>query len=149
MARGGARPGAGRKPKNPTAARLLKHPSSQPVVPTTNGASPIEEFEAPDDLTAEERAIWMKQAPFAFANRTLTRSSAMAFERYCKIVAMERAEANSSARGGPNHRGLLKQINAYELQFILTPSGKAMPLPQRPMAVADPDEEFFGSAGGR
>src|SRR5687768_17496103 len=108
--------------------RVLAHPS----VPTTNEPSPIEEFDAPDALTLEERAVWLAQAPHAFVNRTLTRATALSFERYCKAVVWERKEAESSARGGPNHRGLLKQINAYELQFLLTPSGKAMAdAPQR------------------
>jgi hypothetical protein len=136
---------------------LLQHPSAPPpsgagapsiVPPSTNQLSPIEEFDAPNDLAAEERAIWLKQAPHAFANRTLTRASALAFERYCKVVALERNEAKSTGVGGPNHRGLLKQINAYELQFMLTPSGKAMPsTDQLPDADADPDDAFFGGTG--
>lgn len=120
-------------------------------MPTTNPPSPIEEFDAPNDLTAEERAIWLKQAPFAFANRTLTKATALAFERYCKVVVLERNEAKSSGVGGPNHRGLLKQINAFELQFLLAPSGKAMPTTDLQPAAADPDDAFFGciGAGGR
>jgi hypothetical protein len=134
MGWGGKRPGAGRKPKPRAAgsapARVLAHPS----VPTTNEASPIEEFDAPDDLLQEERAVWMKQAPHAFASRTLTRATALSFERYCKVVVLERKESESSGRGGSNHRGLLKQINAYELQFLLTPCGK--PLADAPPAAA-------------
>jgi len=114
-------------------------------VPTTNPTSPIEEFDAPNDLSVDERAIWLKQAPFAFVNRTLTRATALAFERYCKVVVLERNEAKSSGVGGANHRGLLKQINAFELQFLLAPSGKAMPITdQNPMQAADPDDAFFG-----
>jgi hypothetical protein len=115
--------------------------------PTTNGAPPIEEFDAPDALTIEERRIWMLQAPHAFANRTLTRASALSFERYCRVVVLEQKEADSSGRGGPNHRGLLKQINAYELQFILTPAGKQMPIAHVPVPGAGEDDAFFG--GGR
>jgi hypothetical protein len=115
------------------------------VPPTTNSQSPIEEFDAPNDLMADERAIWLKQAPHAFANRTLTRASALAFERYCKVVVLERNEAKSSGVGGVNHRGLLKQVNAFELQFILTPAGKAMPVTDQPASsVLDQDEAFFG-----
>lgn len=146
MPRGGRRIGAGRKPKN-RIANVLQHPSS--VIPSTNERSPIEEFEAPNDLTADERAVWLKQAPHAFANRTLTRATALAFERYCKVVVLERNEAKSSGVGGANHRGLLKQINAYELQFLLMPCGKAMPVVDKPVTAADPDDAFFGgvSAG--
>src|SRR5690349_19040174 len=122
MGWGGRRHGSGRKPKRKGLAPVLNHPS----VPTTNEPSPIEEFEAPDDLAADERAVWLKQAPHAFAARTLTRGTALSFERYCKVVVLERKESESSGRGGSNHRGLLKQINAYELQFMLTPSGKPL-----------------------
>ena len=149
MPRGGRRIGAGRKPK-PKTAKVLAHPSAV-VPPSTNESSPVEEFDAPNDLTAEERAIWMKQAPHAFANRTLTRGTALSFERYCKVVVLERNEAKSSAVGGANHRGLLRQINAYELQFMLTPSGKAVPIIDRPIVVRDddPDDAFFGGLSDR
>jgi hypothetical protein len=103
---------------------VLSHPS----VPTTNQAPPIqvEEFDAPDALTMEERAVWLKQAPHAFKKGTLTRASALAFERYCRVVVLEVAESKSSGNGGPNHRGLLKQINDYEKQFLLVPDGRPM-----------------------
>jgi len=142
MARGGRRVGAGRKPKprgGNEPARILAHPS----VPTTNQLSPIEEFDAPDDLMADERAVWLKQASHAFKNRTLTRATALAFERYCKVVVLERNEAKSSGVGGANHRGLLKQINAYELQFMLIPAGKPMVEPA-PVPQQDEDDAFFG-----
>lgn len=144
MPRGGRRPGAGRKPKarvlampggySPTAAQPGPPPTSNTAVvapPTTNPVSPAEEFDAPDHLSAEERAVWLKQSPHAFRHGTLTRATAMAFERYCKVVVLERHEAQSSGMGGPNHRGLLKQINAYELQFLLSPNGRSMAEPAR------------------
>lgn len=138
MPRGGRRPGAGRKPKpkipGDLPARILNHPS----VPTTNGVPVIEEFDAPDDLMREEREVWLKQAVHAFANGTLTRATALSFERYCKVVVLERKESESSGRGGPNHRGLLKQVNAYELQFILTPCGKALAQPAQGQPEAAP-----------
>ncbi len=121
-------------------ARVLAHPSSAPAtpkIPTTNGAPEVEEFDAPDSLTMEERAVWLKQAPFAFKNGTLTKASALSFERYCRVVVMEANEAKSSGLHGSNHRGLLKQINAYELQFLLTPAGKPMPA----AAQASPAEQ--------
>lgn len=149
MARGGRRIGAGRKPKNRT-AQVFQHPSSAVAQPETS--APVEAFEAPSDLAAEARAIWLRQAQHAFANRTLTQASALAFARYCTLVVLEGNEAKSSGVGGANHRGLLKHINALELQFLLTPSGKAMPAIDLSAAtVADPDEAFFGGeyAGSR
>lgn len=149
MPRGGRRIGAGRKPKPKVGfdlAKVLKHPSSA-VAPATNQLGPIEEFDAPDDLTMEERQVWLKQAPHAFANRTLTRATALAFERYCKIVVLERNEARSSGVGGANHRGLLKQINAYELQFMLIPAGKPMADVAASPLQQDEDDAFFGGPG--
>ena len=147
MPRGGRRIGAGRKPKprtiNVIQARVLTHPSSM-APPTTSAPIEVEEFDAPDDLAMDERNIWLKQAPHAFKKGTLTRASALSFERYCKIVVLERNEAKSSAMGGPNHRGLLRQINAYELQFMLTPAGKPLLDADAPAAQQDADEEFFG-----
>jgi hypothetical protein len=138
MPRGGRRPGAGRKPKpRPVGepARVLAHPSVPP--PSTNypPPAPIEEFDAPDALTAEERAVWMLQAPHAFQNRTLTKATALAFERYCRVVVLERAESVGSSASGPNHRGLLKQINQFELQFLLSPNGRPMAAPQAASAA--------------
>jgi hypothetical protein len=128
MGWGGKRVGAGRKRKQPPlGASLLVHPSAPPPPPVVEApAAPIEEFDAPDDLDPEARAIWTTQAPLAFRNGTLTRATALSFARYCRIVVLERHEARSSAVGGANHRGLLKQLNALEQQFLLAPSGKPM-----------------------
>lgn len=145
MPRGGRRIGAGRKRKSMgegLGARVLAHPSV-PTLPTTNGPIEVEEFDAPDDLGPDDRAVWLKQAPHAFKNRTLTRATALSFERYCKVVVLERNEAKSSGVGGSNHRGLLKQINSYELQFMLTPAGKPM-LEAAPIQKQDDDDAFFG-----
>jgi hypothetical protein len=149
MGRGGHRHGAGRKPKIPKVNGFGPKPvPPQTGVPTTNGVSPIEEFDAPDDLTKDERDVWLKQAPHAFKNRMLTRATALSFERYCKVVVLERNEARSSGVGGANHRGMLKLIRDYEKDFGLVPSGRAMaeadPVPQQ----QDDDEAFFGGPRG-
>lgn len=150
MAKGGRRIGAGRKPKQfKDGARVLAHPSV-PNLPTTNGPIEVEEFDAPDDLGHDERAVWLKQATHAFKSGTLTRATALSFERYCRIVVLERNEAKSSGVGGSNHRGLLRQINSYELQFMLTPAGK--PVVEAPALQVDDDDAFFGGprvAGSR
>lgn len=148
MPRGGRRPGAGRKPKPKTGnelARVLKHPSAPP--PTTNDLPPVEEFDAPNDLDLDARNVWLKQAPHAFANRTLTKGTALAFERYCKLVVMERNEAKSTGAGGANHRGMLKQINSLELQFMLVPNGR--PMAEPPAAPKQDEDDAFFSGGPR
>lgn len=147
MPKGGARIGAGRKPKIP-GARSFGNRVVPVAPPTTNGSSPIEEFDAPDDLSAEERAVWLKQAQHAFKNRTLTRAKAMAFERYCKLVVLERNEAKSSGVGGANHRGLLKLIRDYEKEFGLAPNGREV-IAEAPTAnEQDEDDQFFGGPIG-
>ena len=146
MPRGGRRHGAGRKPKitKPLEpAKVLAHPSSAGVpVVSSVPLPPIERFDPPAGLSDEERQVWIRQAPHAFENRTLTPATALAFERYCRVVVLERREALSSAVSGANHRGLLKQINTYELQFGLAANGR--PLMAAPPAVTDEDEAFFG-----
>jgi hypothetical protein len=128
---------------------VLQHPANQDVlagVPTTNELGPIEEFDAPDDLSAEERQVWLKQAPHAFKARTLVRSTALAFERYCKLVILERNEAKSSGVGAANHRGLVKLVNDLERQFLLTAIGAVV----TELAAAPPAAVHAGaSAAGK
>jgi hypothetical protein len=152
MPRGGKRFGAGRKRKP---AVVIHHPSSalpsRSVIspPTTNAPSLVEEFDAPDSLSQEERQVWLQQAPHAFLSRTLTRASALSFERYCRVVVLEKHEAQSSGVGGPNHRGLLREIRSYETQFMLIPVGRPMAEPAKPGAGGSVDEHdsFFESRG--
>lgn len=153
MGWGGRRPGAGAKPKAdklralrglPPRPKVVDHPSSLPVPPSTNSdqAPAVDEFAAPDSLSAEERKVWLRQAPFAFKARTLTQATAMSFERYCRMVVLEAAlGADVEAAGGTNHRGILQRINALELQFLLTPCGKALleaaDAPSKPVSPLD------------
>lgn len=125
---GGKRFGAGRKPKS---ASVLQHPS----VPPPNQEpiqEPVEEFDAPDTLEMEARHVWLRQAPHAFKNGSLARSTSLSFERYCKLVVAEVNEGKGSGVGGSNHRGLLRQINELERQFGLTATGKGLKKPATP-----------------
>lgn len=147
---GGRRSGAGRKPTprhvkgvtGDTGKRgtVLQHPRAAPASTAT---SEIEEFDAPDDLTADQRIVWLRQAPHAFKNRTLTRAMALSFARYCRLVVDEQEMANSAAaRNGADHRGLIRQLNTLESQFLLTASGKAM-YEAEPQAPANPLSKFL------
>jgi hypothetical protein len=78
------------------------------------------------ELTPEERAVWLRQGPHAQAAGTLTAASVVSFRRYCAAVVTETAFWSTARVGGADHRGLLKQINAYELQFCLVPNRKPM-----------------------
>lgn len=142
MPRGGRRIGAGRKPKpahERMLGRVLPHPSAPPVGPP----APIEEFDPPADLDAEAREVWLRQAPFAFQNRTLTKATTLAFTRYCRMVVQERIDAASSAANGTNHRGLRKELNTLEIQFMLTAAGKPIAQPASVQAPANPLARFL------
>lgn len=125
---GGKRVGAGRKPKMKVVPPS-KHPVTAPKVPSTNsdagGSDPIEEFDAPDDLSADERKVWLKLAPHAFKRHTLTRATAMSFEMLCRNIVIERTLAKDVEQvGGANHRGIIQRIDAELLRFDLSPNGK-------------------------
>lgn len=129
MPRGGRRPGAGRKPRSKVGVVLI-HPS---IPPASALLAPPAALEVPAGLDEEERAIWIDRAPYAIQYGTLDQASVAAFVRYCQIVVLERHEGKSSGRGGSNHRGLLRQLDQFELRFLLSPNGR--PMPQRAGAI--------------
>lgn len=123
--RGGRRVGAGRKPK----IALAPPPPERFTAPSTNsdagGAEGCDECSAPDDLTAAERAVWLKLAPHAFRAKTLTKATAYQFELLCRNIVLERLLASSAETvGGSNHRGIIQRIDAELLRFDLAPNGK-------------------------
>ncbi len=145
---GGSRPGSGRKPKGALehgldgtvsqVARVFTHPSSAPAE--------IEEFDAPDDLTMDERHVWMELAPFAFQNRTLTKATSLAFRILCRNVVLERAFAQSvNDKGTANHRGMIQRVDAELRNFNLLPCGKPI-YEAAPVAAANPLQRFIKKA---
>lgn len=154
MARGGRRPGAGRKPKSEAEraldgnanhkGRVLTHPAASTyVVPPALPA--LDESDCPNDLSFDERKVWLELAPHAIANGTLTDATALSFRLLCRNVVLERAFANSvNDKGSANHRGILQRVDAELLRFNLSPCGKPMVEPvSKP--VADPREaKYFG-----
>lgn len=138
---GGARVGAGR-PKKDVAKKVLEGSARLPerraaVAPLP----PVDEFDAPNDLTTDERMVWLDLAPHAFQARTLTRASGFAFKLLCRNVLLERElSKNVEQKGGANHRGMIQQITAGLLRFKLSPMGK--PMVEEAPKVADPFDEF-------
>lgn len=140
---GGRRPGSGRK-RADTNLRSIQggRARTPPVVPpTTNPISPVEEFDAPDDLEHDERAVWLKLAPHAFKARTLTRATALSFEMLCRNYVLMRSVGKSDPGGSP-HRGLIQRVDAELLRFNLSPCGKAM-YEAEPQAPANPLSKFL------
>lgn len=148
---GGRRPGAGAKPKSDRAralsgvrghskGRVLSHPGAK-----SDDPGDVDEFDAPNDLTTDERNVWLELAPHAFRNRTLTKATSLSFRMLCRNVLLERGMATSKAdQGTADHRGMIQRVDAELLRFNLSPCGKAMYEPtegqQKP---ANPLERFL------
>ena len=156
MGRGGFRVGAGRKKKNPIAraldanaghrGRVLAHPS----VPA--GVSPpavVDEAAVPNELTLEERQVWLRLAPHALAAKTLTEAWAYAFIVLCRNIVLERRYALSvTDAGGASHRGLIQRIDAELRQFRLAPCGETSS-GRADVPTVDPlKDKYFGSRNG-
>lgn len=151
---GGRRPGAGRKPKSAELraldgnaakrARIIQHPNATEPPPPPERK--LDESDAPNDLTHEERQVWLELAPHAIKSGTLTMATSLGFRMLCRNVALERTYAASVMdRGGANHRGLIQRIDAELLRFNLAPCGKAMPNPEAQKPPVDPVKaRFFG-----
>lgn len=140
---GGGRPGAGRKPKGNAEkeatgarrrrrgsasahlpARVLSHPS----VPAASQLPAVDEADAPDDLDIEERRIWLKLAPRAMVNGTLTPATMEAFSELCRTTLLVRELGLAPLqRGTPNHKGWVQLLDKLRLEFLLAPCGKPMP----------------------
>lgn len=112
--------------------------------------------------------MWLRLAPHAFRERTLTRGTADAFRDLCEAVAvrdslLSRIQAdgytsqtpdvvNESGevvrRGNPmgkhplltDYRGMFQRVEAGMLKFRLAPMGK--PMTTEPEKPADPFAEF-------
>jgi hypothetical protein len=133
MPRGGRRPGAGRKPKSVREhavtgdagrrGKVLQHPG---VAPIETAPVVVDEFDAPNDLMADERVVWVELAPHAFQARTLNKATALAFRMLCRDIVLERELGQTNKKGTADHRGVRQRVAAELLAFNLRPCGKAM-----------------------
>ncbi len=158
MARGhgGSRPGAGRKPKSLESRamdggashgrpKVVQHPSS-PAEPAAPVLPQLDESDCPNELTHEERQVWLELAPHATKKGTLTDATSLGFRMLCGQVALERAyRASVMDRGSARHVTLQKDIRAALKDFMLQPFGKPDAETARQPAVVDPIKaRFFG-----
>lgn len=125
---GGRRPGAGRKPKSTHLRGLDGGAGKRKVVGAAKTAltKPVDEFDAPDSLTHDQRLVWMALAPHAFEARTLTKGTMEAFIMLCRNVVIERGLAASAFAGNADHRGMIQRVDAEMGAFSLRPCGKAI-----------------------
>ncbi len=152
---GGKRPRAGR-PRKSTAerqldgnaghrGRVLPHPSVPPAEPPVV-VDDSEDFSVPDDLTLDERQVWLRLAPLAKENGTLTKAHLLAFSLLCQNVVLERRYALSPLdAGGANHRGMKQRLDIQLLRFGLAPNGVEEVAEKQP-AVDPMQEKYFGRA---
>lgn len=154
---GGRRKGAGRKPKSAAERALagtsghrttvVRHPSS-PALPPPAPKTELSEEDAPNDLTMDERRVWLELAPKAMDAGTLTPDTAEYFKLFCRTVCLEKKFAASMLdAGAANHRGLIQRCQAMYKDFDLAPFGKAKLGAGKPAAPpVDPlKEKYFGS----
>lgn len=141
---GGTRPGSGAKPKS-DAERVLHGTASAEQRKRAEKPVEVEEFDAPDDLTLEERLVWMRLAPHAFKARTLTPGTEFRFVRLCQQIVLEQALMRDvEQRGGANQRGVTQRVDAGMVAFGIAPLGK--PMADEAPKVEDPFDEFSGDS---
>jgi len=113
------------------------------TVGAENATKSIEIFDPPIDLLGHDLEVWKSLAPLAFAARTLTRSTALAFELMCRnIVIAKRLTLDVEKAGGSDHRGMVQRVDAEMLAFNLRPCGKAMYEPVVVEAAVNPLAKF-------
>lgn len=126
---GGGRPGAGRKPKSSVLHGLdggAGHRAPASSLPAAAPPVPVDEFDAPNILTTEQRLIWLELAPHAFAARTLTKGTMAAFGMLCVNVLIVRQLATGALAGSADHRGMQQRVDASMSAFSIRPCGKAL-----------------------
>lgn len=134
----GGQPGVGRKPKE-ARAKFVQGSRNRSKAPAE--LPKVEEFDAPNDLTVDERNVWLSLAPGAFKARTLTRATEAAFKLLCQDVLLERdLRADPEKRGGADHRGMRQQVRAEMKAFGISPVGK--PIVTDAPKSDDPFDQF-------
>lgn len=157
MGSGGRRPGAGRPRKSAQdeAVSGLKSRSKRSnllVLPNATDKpekGAVDEFSAPNDLSVEERNVWLELAPLATTAGTLTAASSYAFRVLCRNIVLERLLAKDrDAQGGSNHRGLIQRVEGGLDAFGLRPAGRPMPAPQKAEVPSNPLDRFLARKRG-
>ncbi len=153
---GGARIGAGMKPKNGQRAirprRVTKlHEAAQQTAEPGAAVSVL----PPEDLSTEQKAVWQTYAGLAIEKRTLTAHTEGTFRMLCELEVRRRKMGQTIDRDGltylkvfvdsagnehqelkkhpliAEHRQLSQRVEVLLRQFCLSPFGKAMEGTQR------------------
>jgi hypothetical protein len=157
---GGARVGTGPKPKDAAAKRLTGSRGSR------KAAAPVATLPMvapPDELPADQRAVWLQLAPHAVQARTLTAATAESFRDLCRAITIRNGLLDKIQTdgwtfvsvkvdgAGTEHpelkkhplvsdlRGWEQRVEAGRARFRLAPLGKEIAAPEKP---EDPFAEF-------
>lgn len=172
MPRGGARSGAGRKPKKQQQP-IAPAPESNVVVFEGGRAGEVSKT-PPADLPEDQQGFWRVYAPLALERRTLTAQTAGAMRQLCELEALkatvkQRLDTDGLTSGkvttdvtsGEQHleikphpllrtyTGLVKEIKALQKDFMLCPFGKPVsgaPKSTSEQRKATVRQQFFGGA---
>lgn len=141
MPRGGARVGAGRKPKEPKPAVVLGMDGvrlDSVAAPTAAAASSSTVdglVKAPKDLTPKQREVWKTWAPRAIEQRTLVPATVAGFSELCEQMVLKNEIAAAIDKAGVSHYDsdrllkryapLAQRVDASLARFKLTGFGKA------------------------
>src|SRR5262245_3948050 len=126
---GGARVGAGRKPRTRDADWLAGHPGKRGLKvverPEAMLSVPEQAVKCPKDLSGAAEEVWYELAPFALEQHTLTPTTAMAFADLCEFIVLERRFRGSPLGVcSPDHRGMMQRVETGRARFRLIPDGK-------------------------
>ncbi len=153
MPRGGARPGAGAKPKGrhnivdfPAHATSATTPLSPDAVASLH--------EPPADLPDAQKAIWRVYAPLAIEQRTLALATAPGFRELVEQMALKDDIATRLARFGADgktgsdrvklYTRLSQRVDASLARFKLTAFGKPADGSGQKQAQANPWSQVAG-----
>jgi len=157
MPKGGARVGAGRKPKGDrVVVPMVGHRA--PVRPELPPVDPVERaglLKAPEDLPEDARAVWHRWAEHAVAERTLTPATAAGFRQFCQqwayldqVVSKIGHLGANTKEAGPYLKTFLQlsqRLDGSLARFKLTALGKPA-VSDKPKPAANPWAALGGKA---
>lgn len=167
MPRGGARVGAGRKPKT---SRTPKEPARLVAIDGGKAAEPpAVSVEPPADLPKDEHEFWRAYAALAIAAGTLTPQTVGSFRLLCELDAEKRATKETLDKDGRTYikvtvdgagqehqelkahpltgpyRQLAQRVEALMARFLLAPFGKPVAGAAKKSTVVNPWAQIAGA----
>lgn len=149
---GGARVGAGRKRRDPSAAWLAGDTKKRTTIRSveTPSVAATDAVKCPKYVDEEAKLVWAELAPLATAAGTLEPRTAMAFADLCAYIVLERKlRASALACAGPDHRGMMARVDSGRVRFRLIADGKTVESAPEVDEWAEFDEPLKVLKGGK